>query len=98
MFKPTMAAVIGLVCVAACGRGDGGREFGGGRGTLRSRGPHVMGSRVGPSPSAGDPSFAQVPASHAAYGWRYPYVFRRAPSPLEHRLSARPAIRRGDGR
>ena len=97
MFKPTMAAVIGLVCVAAAIAETG-------VGILRAEGDTwVPGTSLdgvlgGVESLGGEQSFAYVPASHAAYGWRYPYVFRRVPSPMEQPQSARPAIHRGEGR
>jgi len=75
MLKPTMAAVIGLVCVAAVMTVTGGPW---------SSGPE-MGARIATSPAEGgavigvpagaEQSFAHVPAIHAAYGWRYPSAF-----------------------
>lgn len=99
MFKPTMAAVVGLICMAAVAA-EIGRfgSLGAAPGGAQLEGasiPEV--SELTASPGE-DPSFAQVPSSHAAYGWSYPYAFHWEPSLLEHRLSAHPANGRGDGR
>ena len=98
MFKPTMAAVIGLVCVAAAAAEMGvfgnARDKGitAGRGSLEGRGPLA-------APPEGDRGFlAQVPGSDAAYGWRYPYAFPLEPSLKEYREGPEPAIRFGSGR
>ena len=98
MFKPTMAAVIGLVCVAAAAAEMGvfgnARDKGitAGRGSLQGQGPLA-------APPEGDGRFfAQVPGSDAAYGWRYPYAFPLEPSLKEYREGPEPAIRFGSGR
>ncbi len=76
MFKPAMAAVIGLVCVAVAvtrtgGLGISGADWGAQVGATSIEGVPAT------APSSGmEQSVANVPASHAAYGWRYPYVFR----------------------
>ena len=98
MFKPTMAAVVGLICFAAAaaeigrfgslGAANGGAQLG--------RASIDGGSDLIVSPGE-DRFFAQVPSSHAAYGWSYPYAFHWKLSVLEHRLSASPANGRGEG-
>ena len=98
MFKPTMAAVIGLVCVAAAAAEMGvfgnARDKGvtAGHASLEDQGLQA-------APPEGDRQFfAQVPGSDAAYGWRYPYAFPLEPSLKEYREGPEPAIRFGSGR
>lgn len=97
MFKPAMAAVIGLICVAVV-VAETGVGILRAEGDARVPGASLDGVLGGVERLGGERFFAYVPASHAAYGWRYPYVFRRAPSPMELPQSARPAIHRGEGR
>lgn len=81
MYKPTLAAVFGLVCVSVGAADPGviwnraevpamGTDLEGirGAGGLQSRGHRPEEVR-----GLGE-HFAQVPASHSAYGWRYPFV------------------------
>lgn len=97
MFKPTMAAVIGLVCVALVAA-ETGVGILGTAGDAQVPETSRDGVPGGAEPFGGEPSFAYVPASHAAYGWRYSDVFRGGPSPPEQRQSARPLVHPGDGR
>lgn len=97
MFKPTMAAVVGMVCVALA-VAETGVGILGAVGDAQVPETSRDGVPGGAEPFGGEPSFAYVPASHAAYGWRYPDVFRQDPSPTEQRESASPLIHHGDGR
>jgi len=72
MLKPTMAAVIGLVCVAAVMTVTGGPWGSGSEGGVRIA--------TNPAEGGAEQSFAYVPAVHAAYGWRYPSAFHWEPS------------------
>lgn len=98
MFKPTMAAVIGLVCVAAAAAemgvfgNAGGDEGAAARATLEGQGPRS-------ATSAGDDRlFAQVPGSNAVYGWRYPYAFSWEPTLNGYRETPAPPIHPGTER
>jgi len=62
-----MAAVIGLVCVAAVMTGTGGPWGSGAEGSARIA--------TNPIERGAEQSFAYVPAVHDAYGWRYPSAF-----------------------
>lgn len=98
MFKPTVAAVIGLVCVALVVAETGVGNLGAVAGDAQAPGTSGVGVPGGAEPFGGEPSFAYVPASHAAYGWRYPDVFRRDASAPELPRSVSPLIHPGDGR
>ncbi len=76
MFKPEMAAVIGLVCVAAAVTGTGGLGISGVDGGARVGATSIEGVRDNAASSGRERSFAHVPAGHAAYGWHYPSAFR----------------------
>jgi hypothetical protein len=76
MFKPAMAAVIGLVCVAVAVTGTGGLGISGADGRARVGATSIEEFPDEAASSGRERSFAHVPASHAAYGWRYPYAFR----------------------
>jgi hypothetical protein len=75
MLKPTMAAVIGLVCVAAVMTGTGGPWGSGAEGSARIATNPIERGAVPGAPPGVEQSFAHVPAVHAAYGWRYASAF-----------------------
>ncbi len=98
MFKPTLAAVLGLVCLpmgaADLGvRGDGAALSG----TGAERGSQSRIDRPGLAVELGD-AFAQVPASHSAYGWRYPFAFPLATSQMKPLQMPLPEQTRGGWR
>jgi hypothetical protein len=80
MLKPTMAAVIGLVCVAAVMTVTGGPSGSGSEAGVRIATNPAEGAAVTGMPPGAEQSFAHVPAVHAAYGWRYPSAFHWEPS------------------
>ena len=101
MRKPSrVAAVIGLICVAAVVTETGGLGISGtdGDSPVTGASDEIDGASRKSGPASVEHAMAQVPASHAAYGWRYPYVFHWESSHLEHRRSARPLMAGGDGR
>lgn len=87
MLKPTMAAVIGLVCVAAVMTGTGGPWGSGAEGSARIATNPIEGGAAPDAPPGVEQSFAYVPAVHAAYGWRYASAFHWEPSPAGPRPS-----------
>jgi hypothetical protein len=88
MIKPTMAAVIGLVCVFAVFAGTGGLGVSGTEGVDRDTTVSIGAGAIEADSLDGERSFTRVPASHVAYGWRYPSVFLRETSLIEPRPSA----------
>jgi hypothetical protein len=88
MIKPTMAAVIGLVCVFAVFAGTGGLGVSGTEGGDRATTVPINAGAMEADSLDGKRSFTRVPAIHAAYGWRYPSVFPRETSLIEQRPSA----------
>ena len=87
MIKPTMAAVIGLVCVFAVFAGTGGLGVSGTEGGDRDTKVSIEAGAMEADSLDGERSFTRVPAIHAAYGWRYPSVFVRETSLIERRPS-----------
>jgi len=98
MIKPTMAVGIGLVCVFALVAGTRGLGILGAERGGRDAITSIDGGAVAAKSLGGGQSFAHVPASHAAYGWRYPSVFRWESSGIEQRPSAYPVYERVDPR
>jgi hypothetical protein len=88
MIKPTMAAVIGLVCVFAVFAGTGGLGVSGTEGGERDTTVPIEAGAIEADSLVGEGPYTRVPASHAAYGWRYPSVFLRETSLIEQRPSA----------
>jgi hypothetical protein len=76
MFKPVLAVVFGLVCVpvgAVDSGGPGAQDVRLGVDAERGSKSRWY-NRPGGADALGEP-FAQVPATHSAYGWRYPFAF-----------------------
>jgi hypothetical protein len=92
MFKPAMVAVIGLVCVAAVVTQTGGPGFPGANGDVQVSGAALFEVPTVTSSPREERSYAQAPATHAAYGWRYPYALLWEPSLPGHRPWTQPAI------
>jgi hypothetical protein len=90
MFKPALAVVFGLVCVPI-----GAVDLGGpGAQDVRSgvdaeRGLESRYNRPGVAGDLGEP-FALVPATHLAYGWRYPFAFPLETSQTRRREALEP--------
>jgi hypothetical protein len=84
MYKPRVAAVIGLICAVCVAAQIGISRSAGGQGAGGSA--TWQGQGAGTAASAGaSPLFAQVPGSHAVYGWHYPYAFSWEPSQNQYR-------------
>jgi hypothetical protein len=82
MYKPTLAAVLGLVCASLWAADPGVMGE-------RAEAPHTGAALAWMRDAGGlqnrehrseevrslGEHYAQVPASHSAYGWRYPFAF-----------------------